>query len=142
MAEREARVEAKHAYDPRGADAMAGDAAAALERERGLWEAYRAKDRARLHSLIHPDALDVGPAGPLDRDAVISAVARMEIAGFEIDDLLVRTFGDMEIVSYRSTVEGTYDGKPFPAPVVRASTAWRRDGATWVVVHRHESPSR
>jgi ketosteroid isomerase-like protein len=115
---------------------------AALERERELWEAFRANDSERLAALIHPTALDVGPSGVLERASVLSAVARMEIVGFSIEEFTLRSFEAVEVVTYRSTVDGTYCGKPFPASVVRTTTVWMRHAERWVVIHRHEAPVR
>jgi ketosteroid isomerase-like protein len=116
-----------------------GGSDAALRRERELWEAYRSSDAARLRSLIHPDALDVGLSGILDREGVLAAVARMEIVDFTIEDFSIRSFEDIEIATYRSTVEGTFCGEPFRTPAVVATTVWRRVEGRWTVVHRHES---
>jgi ketosteroid isomerase-like protein len=118
------------------------ETARARAREEELWDAFRANDRTRLMTLIHEDALDAGPAGVLDRDAVLDAVARMEIAGFELHEFRLRSLGDVEVVTYRSTVDGSYAGKPFPAPVVYVTTVWFRSAGDWVVVHRHEAAAR
>jgi len=122
----------------------AGDAdviEGAFTREVALWEAYRANDRRRLEALIHPDALDVGPAGSRDRDRVIAALARMEIRSYSIENFELRAFENLEVVSYLAVVDGTYEGEPFAASRVFASTVWMREGDSWRVVHRHESPS-
>jgi ketosteroid isomerase-like protein len=113
----------------------------APERERELWEAFRTKNAERLVALIHPDALDVGPSGILGRSSVLSAVSRMEIARYSIDGFTLRGFGDVEVVTYLSTVDGTYAGNPFPAPSVRVTTVWMRFADAWVVIHRHETPA-
>jgi ketosteroid isomerase-like protein len=115
---------------------------AALARERRLWEAYRSGSRRRLERLIDEAALDVQAAGPLDREAVIQAVGRMRIDGYTIEAFSVRRVGDVEIATYRSTVDGTYRGTPFPSREVNATTVWARSGRAWRVVHRHESPAR
>ena len=119
-----------------------GDRGEALLRERDLWEAYRAADRDRLEGLLDPLALDVGPGWIHTRDGVLAAVARMRIASFEIEDLTVRSAGEVEIVTYIATVEGTYGGAPFPARRVRATTVWYRSASGWRVAHRHESTDR
>lgn len=119
-----------------------GDAAAierALAREIELWEAYRAKDIAALERLIDPLALDVGPQGVATREKVFEAVMRMEIAGYTFDELHLRSLGDLEIVTYRARVDGTYQGRPFAHATVRASSAWAATGRRWRLVHRQES---
>jgi ketosteroid isomerase-like protein len=119
-----------------------GDRDAALARERELWEAFRARDRARIEALVDPLALDVGPAGALSRDGVVDAVAHMRIDSFAIDVLAVRSRDDVDVVTTRSTVEGTYRGAPFPDASVLATSVWARARDGWRLLHRHESPAR
>lgn len=113
----------------------------AYAREIGLWEAYRDKDRERLESLIHPDAFDIGPAGPLTRDEVIEAVDRMQIDAFELEAFVERAFGDTSVVTYRATVAGAYAGRPFEHATVYATSVWVRADSAWRLVHRAETPT-
>lgn len=114
----------------------------ALERERQLWLAYQSRDRARIEALIAPDAIDVGPGGILTRDEVLAAVEQMSIQSFELDDVRICAVRpDLEIVVARSTVAGTYRGKPFPASVVRSTSVWSREAGVWRLVHRVECPA-
>jgi ketosteroid isomerase-like protein len=113
----------------------------AYAREIGLWEAYRDRDRDRLEALIHPDAFDIGPAGPLTRDQVIEAVGRMQIDTYEVDAFVERAFGDTAVVTYRATVRGTYSARPFEHSTVYATSVWVRDGGVWRLVHRAETPT-
>ncbi len=117
------------------------DSHEAVERERRLWAAYQSRNREQLEALIDPDALDVGPGGILSRDQVAEAIERMRIESFTIEDLTVRALGlDVEVVSYRSTVNGTYGGRPFAAPVVNSTSVWSRRCGEWRLVHRAECP--
>ena len=92
--------------------------------------------------MIEQGALDVGPNGPLDRDGVVEAVGRMRIEGFAISEMRIRKFGDVEVVTYRARVDGTYENRPFPYAETFATTVWRRSDGRWRVAHRHESPAR
>jgi ketosteroid isomerase-like protein len=115
---------------------MRGDERA---RESALWEAYRGNDRPTLEAMIHPGALDVGPAGPRDLSAVFAALDRMEIRAFSFEDFRVAAFGDVEVATYTAIVDGLYAGAPFADSRVVASTVWMHDGDSWRVIHRHES---
>lgn len=113
----------------------------AIERERQLWLAYQSGERARIEALVAPDAIDVGPGGILSRDEVLAAIGQMRIQSFELDDVRVcAARPDLEIVVARSTVAGTYRGKPFPASVVRSTSIWSREAGAWRLVHRVECP--
>lgn len=115
---------------------------AALAREHLLWEAFRRRDTDALEQLIAGDVQDVGAAGVLDRDRIIAAVLRMQIAAYSFREASLRVLGDVEVVTYRSTVDGTYSGKPFTSRDVLNTSVWRRDERGWRLVHRQETPSR
>jgi hypothetical protein len=122
-----------------------GDASArgrALARERELWDAYVAVDTDRLERLVDPLALDVGPAGPRTRTDVLAAVATMTIASYEIADLSIAVDGDLEIVTYRATVDGSYRGATFTDREIWAASIWHCGDASARLVHRHETPAR
>ena len=116
-------------------------ASGAYEREVGLWEAYRGADREQLEALVHAEAFDIGPAGPLSRDEVIEAVGRMRIDAYEIDSFVERAFGETSVVTYRVTVAGTYAGRPFEHSTVYATSVWAREDGVWRLVHRAETPT-
>ena len=113
----------------------------AYAREVGLWEAYRAGGHATLEALIHPEAFDIGPAGPLTRDEVLAAVTRMRIDGYEIDAFVERRFAETSVVPYRATVAGTSADRPFEHATVFATSVWVRDEGVWRLVHRAETPT-
>jgi len=114
----------------------------AVARERRLWDAFQSNDIETLHDLIDPDACDVGPAGVLSRPEVLGAVARMRISSYTLESLTVQALGNVEILTYRSTVDGTYDGRPFPARAVLNTSVWVESALGWRLVHRQETPSR
>lgn len=113
----------------------------ALEREEDLWKAYVAAEPARLEELLHDEALDVGPWGVRSRDEVIAAVARMHISSFRLFDIRYsRASSDVEIVTYRASVNGTSCGKPFQSAEVAATSVWAKLDETWRLMHRCEFP--
>lgn len=112
-------------------------------RERDLWNAFAARDRARLERLIHPDALDVGVSGIKRREDVLEAVALMNISAVELFDVRrFRPADAVEVVTYRATVDGTYRGTPFDARDVAATSVWLLRDGEWKLVHRTEVPLR
>lgn len=118
-----------------------GDVDAALARELELWEAYRTHDRATLERLIDPLALDVGPGGMRTRDDVLAAVERVVLRGYALEELVVRRYDTLELVAYRATVDGSYDGAPFKHPVVFTASTWMtRDGRAALLM-RVEAPA-
>jgi hypothetical protein len=118
-----------------------GDVEAALARERGLWEAYRTNDRARLELLIDPLALDVGPRGPRSRDQILGALARVRVDAYTIEEFKVVDFDPVAVVVYRSRIDGAHRGVPFRYREVYVTSVWRLGDGTWRLIHRCESPA-
>lgn len=123
-----------------------GDAADSLElavaRERRLWDAFQSNDVETLRDLIDADACDVGPAGVLSRSEVLGAVAKMHISSYTLESPTLLALGEVEILTYRSTVDGTYDGRPFPARAVLNTSVWVESASGRRLVHRQETPVR
>lgn len=114
----------------------------AVARERRLWDAFQSNDVETLRDLIDPVACDVGPAGVLSRSEVLCAVARMHISSYVLERPTLQALGDVQILTYRSTVDGTYDGRPFPARAVLNTSVWVESASGWRLVHRQETPVR
>ena len=92
-----------------------------------------------MESLIDSRASDISAGKLLDREGVIAAVSQMELESYEISGMEMHRLSDVEIVTYRCRVEGTYKGLPFEYGESVCTTVWSRASGRWLVVHRHES---
>jgi uncharacterized protein (TIGR02246 family) len=114
-----------------------------LERTiRRLEERWRAaqqtNDSAAFHELLAPDVTFIGTSGTLrDRADYIASRSGSWIpkaTSFTIDELRLRSYGTVVIVTGRGTTTGARTEAG-----VRFTDVWARRGATWMLVAIHRT---
>ena len=99
--------------------------------------AERDPDISALEEKLTDDFLGVGPLGfTLPKDAWLARhrAGDLKYETFGLDDRLVRSYGDVAVVTARHTATGTYQGHPLPADlratlvIVHQANAWRLAG--------------
>jgi ketosteroid isomerase-like protein len=88
-----------------------------LIKQADAWDrAIVAKDRAAIEANMADDFRQIDSAGNLETkksfvDDLMSA--DLEIAPYTVEDLEIRRYGDVALLSGRTRMHGTYQGKPF-----------------------------
>ncbi|WP_420139059.1 nuclear transport factor 2 family protein [Sphingomonas sp.] len=113
---------------------------AALEAHNRDWlNAYKTRDRAALERILADDFTAVYPDNRVLRKAELIAAATGTSRVIETIDwanLRVLVFGDVAVVTARSTLSGTSAGKPFTASNDYADVYAKRDGR-WQAISAH-----
>jgi quercetin dioxygenase-like cupin family protein len=116
----------------------ADDAAtvAALKRQADAWDkAIVRKDRPAIEANMSPDFRNIDGFGNVaDRAAFVEGLVspQLEIDPYEVEDLDVRLYGDVALVSGRTRMTGRYEGRPFTSHYRYIDTYLRR-GGPWQV---------
>jgi ketosteroid isomerase-like protein len=107
-----------------------------------LAKAWVGDDRAAIERIIARDWRSTGPDGSSnDRASVLAEVFETRvhrIHRLEIDDIVVRVFGDAAVVTGRTHGVGDYAGTPYDVVIRFTDTFVRRDGE-WSAVASHAS---
>ena len=106
--------------------------------EKDLVVRAHAKDAAALDAVLDPSfELRAGnaPGTPVPRDAWIREARAAQHAPPQIDQMAVHDFGDIAIVSFRETTDGSAR-RGSPRFVV---DCWKRDGNSWKLAVRYAS---
>jgi ketosteroid isomerase-like protein len=107
-----------------------------------LARAWVAGDRATLERIIAADWRSIGPDGRAsDRASVFADVFDKRvhrIRRVEIDDVVVRVFGDAAVVTGRTHGVGDFAGVPYDVVIRFTDTFVRRTGQ-WTAVASHSS---
>ena len=110
--------------------------------QQALAKAWVAGDRATIERIIAPDWRSTGPDGQTsDRASVLAGVFEKrvhQIRQVEIDDVLVRVFGDAAVVNGRTHGIGNFAGTPYDVIIRFTDTFVRREGE-WTAVASHAS---
>jgi ketosteroid isomerase-like protein len=118
------------------------DATELADIQQQLARAWVARDRATIEKLIAPDWIVTGADGNLaTRDVVLRDVFETgahRIDLLEIDQVNVRPFGEMAVVTGRTHFRGEYQQAAYDARIRFTDVFARRDGQ-WQAVASHVS---
>ena len=110
---------------------------AELTRQADAWDkAIVRKDRAAIEANMAEDFRNIDGSGnvagkPAFVDGLVSA--RLEIDPYTVEDLDVRLYGDVALLSGRTRMTGRWDGKPF-ASHYRYVDVYVRGAGRWKIV--------
>lgn len=112
--------------------------------EKGLWEAWKTKDRAAFETHLHQNALSVDNSGLVSGKAATLAAntsPACKVAGYTLGPMTAHNFGDsMVVLTYSATQNAVCDGKKKP-PKVLVTAVWVKQGDKWLNATYHESPA-
>jgi hypothetical protein len=118
------------------------DESVLAELQQTLAKAWVSGDRATIERIIAPEWRVTGPDGRVtDRAEVLSDVFDKgvhKIRRVEVDDVMVRIYGDAAVVTGRTHGVGAVGGAPYDVVVRFTDTFVRRKGQ-WQAVASHAS---
>jgi len=107
-----------------------------------LASAWKARDRAAIEQIIAPDWTAIGPNGLITtREELMAPVFELGIQHIDvldIDDVRVRVFDDVAVVTGRTHVVGRYAETSYDARLRFTDLFIRRSGR-WQAVASHTS---
>ncbi|HWN08122.1 MAG TPA: nuclear transport factor 2 family protein [Pyrinomonadaceae bacterium] len=111
----------------------------AIAKEKGIWEAIRAKDYESFSNMLASDQIEVLDDGVHDKAASVEGVKQFEPSEVTFSDWKFLSIDrDAFIVAYTVAVKGKYQGKEFPTSSVRGSSVWAYRDKKWVAVFHQE----
>lgn len=117
---------------------MQAMAAEQLRHQAEAWdEAIVGKDTAAIAANMSEDFLQIDSAGGVhDKAAFIALLTspRLVIAPYTVDGLQIRIHGTAALVTGRTRMHGSWDGKPFESDY-RYTDVYVREGDAWRVAN-------
>ena len=115
----------------------------AIAKEKGIWEAIKAKDYESFSNMLASDQLEVLDDGVHDRAASIEGVKQFEPSEVNFSDWKFLSIDkDIFIIAYTVAVKGKYQGKEFPTSSVRGSSAWVYRDKKWMAIFHQECEAK
>ena len=124
---------------PPPASQAEADAAAALRAQADAWDtAIVRKDRAGIAGNMAGSFMQIGSDGRVaDKAAFLDAIVsdRLVIEPYTVEEFRVRFYGDTALVTGRTDMRGSWDGKPFRSHYRFTDTYVREADGAWRVVN-------
>jgi hypothetical protein len=109
-------------------------------REKQVWEAVAKKDYDAFAAMFDSDYLEVNNIGTFDKAATLAATKKVTLSDVSFSDWKMLPIDKAAVlISYTASFKGTYEGKPFPATSVRASSAWVNRDGKWLSIYHQET---
>lgn len=109
-------------------------------REKQVWSAVETKNYDAFAALLASDYLEVNSIGVFDKAATLTATRKVSLSDVSFSDWKILPIDKLAVlVTYTASFKGTYDGKPFPATSVRASSAWVNRDGQWLSIYHQET---
>ncbi len=119
----------------------ANNAAALETQERGLWQAFKNKDKATLSAMLDDGfhLFEEGLSAIGDKKAEVNAVDDFELVNYTLSDFTVKSIGpNAALVTYVAQYEGKSGGEISKAKSVFAEV-WIRSGNQWKDMYLQET---
>lgn len=117
------------------------ETAAVIGYERGLWEAWKTHNLARLEELTAPDYFSVDETGPenaIGLEDIRKSWPIFQLKEYRIGNIVARRISPDSIgLFYNAHIYGLINGKELNRPVSEGSIWVKRDGK-WLNVILHE----
>lgn len=111
----------------------------AIAKEKGIWDTIKNKDYDAFAAMLAPGMIEVLPEGVIDKEAAIAAIKSFEPSEVNFSDWKYLSIdSDAFVLSYTVAVKGKLEGKDFPFPTARASSAWVNQGGKWLAIYHQE----
>jgi ketosteroid isomerase-like protein len=121
------------------APAMTAMTAEALRAQADAWDAAIVrKDRAAIAANMSESFMQIGSDGAVaDKAKFLEAITsdKLAIAPYTVDEFRVRFYGDTALVTGRTDMHGSWDGKPFRSHYRFTDTYVREADGRWRVVN-------
>ena len=109
--------------------------------EHKAWDAYKAKDASAFKPIWDVGYTGIEPSGILTLEQTLTAMKDYDIKDYTLSDFRMNVVdGDVVLLTYRATINGTYKGAPMPATPIIATTLYKKHGSTWTGVFHQETP--
>ncbi len=113
--------------------------AAAIDKEKAIWDTIKNKDYEAFGNMLADDQIEVVGDGVYDKAATIAAVREFEPSEVTLSDWKYLPIDkDAFVLIYTAKTKGKFKGKEFPPASVRASSAWVNRDGKWLAMYHQE----
>jgi ketosteroid isomerase-like protein len=102
--------------------------------ERALWRDIRSKDWKDLENHAASIFVYQTPNGKMDRAAALAQIEKMNVSDYSIGELSTELHGNVFVVTYTITLNGTLDGQPLPNRAERRMSVWQQQKSGWMMI--------
>ncbi len=105
-----------------------------MEKEKSAWQAFKDKDAAGFQKIVDHDMVGVYADGVSGMTEELADMKKWDMKSFKISDFKSHSDEkDVVVMSYKVTLEGTYDGKD-ASGTYNAGSVWKMEDGKWLAI--------
>jgi hypothetical protein len=111
-----------------------------IAKEKAAWDTLKQKDTAAFGNLLASDYIEVTDAGVLDKAGIVSDVKDLNLTDATFSDWkMLPIDNDAAILTYKTTLKGTYKGQDIPPGPYYSAAAWVNRDGKWVAFYYQQA---
>lgn len=111
-----------------------------INRERQLSDAVRSKNLDAFTAATADDMLYVTADGVYEKARTLEILRKLDLTEYTLSDFrVVAADKDAAVVTYKTSLKGSYEGQPLPPGQQYESSAWVNRGGRWLNVYHQDS---
>ncbi|OLE54336.1 MAG: hypothetical protein AUG51_08685 [Acidobacteria bacterium 13_1_20CM_3_53_8] len=112
----------------------------AIAQEQKVWDAIKSKNYDGFAAFLAEDQIEVTDHSVNSKADSINEIKSMAVTDVTHTDWkVIHADADAYVITYTTTVKGTYQGHDIPPTPARSSSAWVNRGGKWLAVYHQES---
>ncbi|HEY3026737.1 MAG TPA: nuclear transport factor 2 family protein, partial [Pyrinomonadaceae bacterium] len=110
-------------------------------REKAAWETLKKKDLVAFGDLLSSDYIEVTDEGIYDKASIIADLKDFNLADATFSDWkMLPVNNDAVILTYNTTLKGTYKGQDIPPGPYRSAAVWVNRDGKWQAFYYQQTP--
>ena len=111
-----------------------------IAKEKAAWDTLKQKDTAAFGNMLTSDYVEVTDQGVLDKAAIVADVKDFNLTDATFSDWkMLPIDNDAVILTYKTTLKGTYKGQDVPPGPYYSAAAWVSRDGKWLAFYYQQT---
>jgi hypothetical protein len=102
--------------------------------ERSFWNDVKTKNWNELERHIAGTYVCITPHGRMDRSAALEHFRQLGLSDYSLGDFQVELHGNVFVVTYDVTLQGSGNGPALPNTPIRMMSVWQQQKTGWMMI--------
>jgi hypothetical protein len=114
-----------------------------IVKEKAAWDTLKKKDYEAFGNMLASDYVEVTDEGVFDKAGIIADVKDFNLTDATFSDWkMISVDNDAVILTYQTTLKGTYKGNEVPPGPYRSAAAWVNRDGKWLAFYYQQTPNK
>jgi len=102
--------------------------------QRAFLDEIKRKNWNGVEQRLSANFVLVTPGGVFDRSAAMERIRNLDLKGYTLADVDIRSQGADVVISYLISVDGTMKGEALPSAPQRVVSTWQEVSGHWILI--------